>query len=322
MNPLKNKLLAQAILAACVITSLAVAPQPGQAGNALRERLRAFDNGEGIGDPGERAERQPRLTGKELGVPGASVLTDLAYGTDSKQKIDVYLPPHPDHAPIIVMVHGGAWRFGDKASRNVVENKAAHWLPQGKIFVSVNNRLLPDAKPLDQARDVAAALAFVQKQAASWGGDPSLIVLMGHSAGAHLVALLSSDPSVFAEQGLTPWRGTVALDSAAMNVPRIMQARHHQFYDQAFGDQPDYWRETSPYDRLNPNKAIPMLLVCSSSRRTSCPQAHAFAERVTQQGSTAQVWEEDKTHAEINRDLGLPSPYTARVDAFIEGMVR
>src|SRR5215510_763085 len=103
---------------------------------------------------------------------GVTVQKNVAYGADLEQRFDVYLPAHPDHAPILFMVHGGGWRRGDKDNPGVIENKVAHWVPQGVIFVSVNYRMLPEADPLTQADDVALALAKVQDLAAGWGGDP------------------------------------------------------------------------------------------------------------------------------------------------------
>ena len=96
------------------------------------------------------------------GSVGTRVERDIAYGADPAQRYDVYLPAHAKpNAPILFMVHGGGWRRGDKAYANVVEHKAAHWLSKGYVFVSANNRLLPQADPLQQARDVAAAVASI-----------------------------------------------------------------------------------------------------------------------------------------------------------------
>jgi arylformamidase len=124
------------------------------------------------------------------------VLRDIAYGPDAAQRIDVYLPQQqPTNAPIIAMVHGGAWLFGDKSNSQVVENKANRWVGKGIVFVAINNRLVPAATPVQQTEDVARALAMIQREAKSWGADPMKVVLIGHSAGAHLVALLSADPT-------------------------------------------------------------------------------------------------------------------------------
>lgn len=244
---------------------------------------------------------------------------DIAYGTDALQRMDVYLPPHATAAPVIFMVHGGAWKFGDKAASRVVVNKMKRWVPKGFIMVSVNYRLSPQADPVEQANDVAKALAFAQSKAVSWGGDPSHFVLMGHSAGAHLVALLAADPSIATRQGGKSWLGTVALDSAAFDVPRIMKKRHPRFYDLVFKDNPDYWRKASPIYRLA-TAGAPMMLVCSSLRDDSCPQAQSFAEKITAKGRAVAVLPVASSHREINENLGLPGPYTDAVEAFLRSI--
>ncbi|WP_255595215.1 alpha/beta hydrolase [Lysobacter sp. BMK333-48F3] len=261
-----------------------------------------------------------------LAVPGfasaaeASVAQrDLAYGPDPAQRLDVYSPHRASGAPIVLMVHGGGWRIGDKAARGVVQAKAAHWNAQDRIVVSINYRLLPQADPLQQAADVARALAYVQREAPRWGGDATRLVLMGHSAGAHLVALLAAAPELARAQGARPWSGTVALDSAAYDVEALMRRPHLRLYDQAFGADSRYWREASPTRRLRGAPA-PMLLVCSSRRRQSCPQARDYARRAVDLGGRAQVLPLGLDHAAINAELGAEGDYTARVDAFLASL--
>lgn len=94
------------------------------------------------------ASRQP-VTTPLLLPPGARALRDVSYGSDPRQRFDVYLPAQPRNAPIILVVHGGGWANGNKDNPGVVENKAAHWLPQGYVLVSTNYRMRPDAAPLD-----------------------------------------------------------------------------------------------------------------------------------------------------------------------------
>lgn len=249
----------------------------------------------------------------------ADVQRDLAYGASPAQRLDAYLPASPRASPIIVMVHGGAWMFGDKTSRGVVEPKATHWTQAGYVFVSVDYRLWPKAGPLEQAGDVADALAYVQKHAKAWGADPARVVLMGHSAGAHLVALLSSSPQLATTRGATRWLGTVSLDSGAIDVAGIMAAPHAGFYDRVFGNDPARWGEVSPIDRLG-SDALPILLVCSSERKASCPHNRAYAAKARRLGVQASVLPEPLTHADINATLGEPGDYTAAVDAFLHSL--
>lgn len=251
--------------------------------------------------------------------PGTRVLRDVAYGSDPRQRFDVYAPPRARHAPVIFMVHGGGWRRGDKAMANVVENKVARWLPRGFIVISANYRMRPDSAPLQQAEDVARALAAAQGHAAQWGGDAQRFILMGHSAGAHLVALLSAEPGLATAQGARPWLGTISLDGGSLDVVRTMQARHLPLFDQAFGADPADWRAASPYQQLH-GRIVPFLAVCSSRRQDSCTQSHAFVDKANASGSRASVLEEDLSHGEINRELGQPSDYTLAVERFMRSL--
>jgi arylformamidase len=288
-----------------VLALLCLAALPTALAGPLREQLQEWRN-----------SRQQPLPAPEQ---QHTVLRDLAYGHAPLQRLDVYLPAHSDHAPILFMVHGGAWRVGDKQADAVVTNKLARWLPKGFILVSVNYRLLPQAAPLQQAEDVARALAFTQQQAASWGGDGNKIILIGHSAGAHLVSLLAAKPALASQQGARPWLGTVALDSAALDVEQIMQQPHPRFYNQAFGTQPAYWAATSPFSQLD-KSATALLMVCSSQRDDSCPQAQRFVAKAKSLGVQAQLQREDRSHKAINQDLGLATPYTQTVEAFMAGL--
>lgn len=260
-------------------------------------------------------------TGMPMLRPGVRRLVDIAYGPDPHQRMDVYLPPSPHAAPVLVLVHGGAWMYGDKAAASVVNRKVAHWVGDfGLILVSVDYRRVPQVDPLAQARDVARALATVQARAARWGGDPERIVLMGHSAGAHLVALVSASPALARQQGARPWLGTVMLDSAALDIAALMRRRHARFYDRAFGTDPALWHAASPTDVLG-SSPPPMLLVCSTQRRDdSCAQARQFAERVAGVGGRAIVLPENLSHEQINAALGQPGAYTRAVDAFIDSV--
>jgi arylformamidase len=258
-----------------------------------------------------RAERHARD-----GAPG-KVLRDIPYGSDPRQRYDVYLPEHAaPGAPVIFMVHGGGWRTGGKAETAVVQNKAPYFTGRGYVFISINYRMLPDADPLAQAQEVALALASAQGKAAGWGADPRRFVLMGHSAGAHLVALLSAQPALAAG---SHWLGTVALDSGALDVPDIMEHRHLRLYDEAFGSDPAFWRKVSPAHVLQPG-AQPMLLVCSSQRDDSCRQAHAFSQRLRAGGTRAEVLEQAKSHRDINLQLGADAAYTQAVQAFLDSL--
>ena len=298
---------------AIALSTLALALASGAATRA--RAAEAFDGG--LSPAGIAAAMRPVKL-----PPGVQRQTDIAYGPEARQRFDVYLPARPMRgAPVIVMVHGGAWMIGNKALPQVVENKVAHWVASGgAIFVSLNYRLVPQATPVEQADDVARALAKVQALAPSWGGDPARVALMGHSAGAHLVALVSASPAFAQRAGAQPWLGTVVLDSAALNLTGLMRGQHARFYDRVFGSDPALWAAASPIDQLVAG-ARPMLLVCSTQRADrSCAQSAAFAARATALGGRATVSAQNLSHGEINATLGLPGSETDAVDAFLASL--
>lgn len=265
------------------------------------------------------AQRRAAQSAPASVPPNVRVWRDQSYGSDPRQRYDVYVPAGAATAPTLFMVHGGGWRFGDKAMRSVVEAKVDHWTARGYVVISTNYRMLPDADPLAQARDVANAIASAQRNSARWGADPARFVLMGHSAGAHLVALMAASPMLLAEVHARSVTGAVLLDSAGLDIERLMAAPHMPLYDEAFGNERAFWKAASPHARLSA-QGPPLLAVCSSRRDGSCAQAHAFAAKAQRFGRRAQVLEEDLSHREINSELGEANAYTAAVDGFIRAL--
>ena len=249
-------------------------------------------------------------------APAVTVVRDVSYGADPRQRFDVYVPRGARNAPVVLMVHGGAWRTGDKRSRGVVGRKVERWSRAGIVVISVNYRMLPKTDPVEQARDVARALAAAQGRLSEWGGDPTRVVLMGHSAGAHLVALLDANPALATSLGARPWLGTVILDSAALDVEQTMTLPHLPLYTKAFGSDRAYWREVSPQHQLSAG-AKPMLLVCSSRRRDSCAAATRLAAKAATLKVRAEVLPVPKSHAAIDAELGAPGEYTDAVETFL-----
>lgn len=245
---------------------------------------------------------------------------DLAYGPDPAHRLDVYRPAQSDKAPLLVFVHGGGWARGDKAAPAVVGHKVVHWTSRGYVVVSVNYRLLPLARPLEQVDDVARALAWVQRAAPTWGADPDACLLMGHSAGAHLLTLLAADPAIGAAASARPVRGVVAIDTAALDLVRLMEGPHLPLHDHAWGDDPAVWRAGSPLHRLQGRPTAPLLLVCSAARPRVLRQAQQFAARAHSFGGVVKVIALDRSHLELNADLGEDGPYTAAVDNFAQDL--
>ena len=189
-------------IAALLLAGIAISWLPQAGAQGLRERMQQA----------REASRQER----PVAVPaGGTAIRNIAYGPDPAQRFDLYLPANASRAPVVFYVHGGGWANGDKTNPGLA-NKLAYWLPKGYAVISSNYRMVPAAMPLEQARDIARAVATVQRRAGEWQLDRTRVVLMGHSAGAHLVALLGADPRMLIQAGATPARGIVSLDSGAL----------------------------------------------------------------------------------------------------------
>ena len=303
---------AASIALAVVLPTIAQTTGPASAPRRF-ERLRQLMGGDL--EDGTADDR-----GSRAAPADTRIVRDISYGPDPAQRFDVYVSTQPaasaSPAPVIFFVHGGGWSRGDKTNGRVIEPKVAHWVAEGYVVISANYRMLP-TPVAQQADDVAAAIAFAQSQAPLWGGDPKRFILMGHSAGAHLVALISAGARTAVRP--QPWLGSVLLDSAALDVPVIMNNRHLGLYDRAFGTDPQQWTVVSPIAQLTHGTAA-MLAVCSSRRRESCGQADRFAAKANGLGGHVRVLREDLSHMEINATLGAASDYTTQVDAFMQSL--
>ena len=171
-----------------------------------------------------------------------------------------------------------------------------------------------------QGGEIARATAFVQAHAAEWDADPAKVILMGHSAGAHLVSLVNADASLRRTYGVRPLLGTVSLDAGAIDVVKQMPNVYPFLktrYREAFGETEAQWVVASPYHRLD-RTAAPWLGVCSTQRKDDpCGQATAYAKKSEGLGLRAEVLPQPMGHGAINKDLGEDNAYTGDVEAFL-----
>ena len=117
-----------------------------------------------------------------------TVLPDLAYGGGPGETLDLF-PARAPGAPVLVFIHGGYWRALDKSDHSFV---APSFTADGALVVVVNYALCPAVTVEHIVMQMVRAVAWVCRNAASYGGDPARIALAGHSAGAHLAAMLMS----------------------------------------------------------------------------------------------------------------------------------
>jgi len=276
-----------------------------------QQRGQRGGSGAGAGDTGAAAETPPRQT--------------LAYGSDSLQGLDLWVPEGAAPAPLVLFVHGGGWKRGSKDNA-VGRAMPAHMLAQGYAFASIDYRLVPAATVEQQAADVAAALAHLLARAGEYGIDRARVVLTGHSAGAHLVALVGTDERYLKAAGLSfaDIDGVMPNDGAAYDVARQMTqagGRMGGVYAEAFGTDPARQAALSPtVHAARPN--APAFLLLHVQRADGVAQAKALGEALERAGTAVEIagfpGEGLRGHMEINRKLGQPDyPATPVMDAWL-----
>ncbi|MFG0753849.1 alpha/beta hydrolase [Pseudomonas sp. TYF_14] len=111
----------------------------------------------------------------------------FAYGEAVKEKLDVYAPKQAKDLPIMLFIHGGAWKSGSKDDS---AGPVKTFVDAGVIYVAVGFDLIPDTDLSGMVDQVRRAVIWVNKNAKAFGGDPDKIYISGHSSGGHLAAVL------------------------------------------------------------------------------------------------------------------------------------
>jgi arylformamidase len=304
-------------IAAVVLAALgALLPMAGQAQIMLAPRM--FNR---------MMMQDPQVLGRP--APDPPPRATYAYGADAAQSLDLYLPHEPSApVPLILFVHGGGWNRGSK-DNGTGPWKAPHYTAQGYAFATIDYRLVPHVGVEQQATDVALALRQVIHDAPRLGIDAHRIVLMGHSAGAQLVALVGTDERYLKGAGLSfaDLAGVIPIDGAAYDVPEQMKvsgAYMGMRYDQAFGTDPARQRALSPTLHAGAPNA-PRFLLLHVQRPDGIAQARELASALRAAGTPVEIKGFAGNgligHITINQRLGDPDyPATGVVDDWLKGV--
>lgn len=199
---------------------------------------------------------------------------DIAYGTDERQMLDVYAPRSAADGEVLVFIHGGGFREGDRAHYGYV---AQSFATRGVVTVVPGYRLMPDATFFDAVEDIRSALAWVAAQLAR------KVRIAGHSAGGILAGFLGAETTWLAERSLPPdfvhgFAGISAgYDFTSEALPSFARGRFS-------GD--DERRRASPV--FNVRDPAPHALVAIGEHETTYAEpAKAFAQRLTEAGVAA-----------------------------------
>ncbi len=149
----------------------------------------------------------PGLLNAMAPTRGIAVAEAVPYADGPRHKMDIYRPARGG-GPVVVFLYGGGWRTG---SRSMYRFVGAALAEQGFVVAIPDYRVFPEAPFPGFVEDAAAAFAWVAAHAADYGGDPRRMFLMGHSAGAHIAAMLTLDKTFLGQVGLDPDRAIAGM---------------------------------------------------------------------------------------------------------------
>ena len=265
----------------------------------------------------------------ELAGPQEHTYRDVPAGVAPELvSLDVYRRPGATGCPVLVWVHGGGWQKGDK--RNGIDTKVAYAGQLGAVLVSVNYRLAADDNDVRwpvMGDDVAAATAWVLANAPELGIDASRVALMGHSAGAHLVSIVGTNPRLLADQqrDRSDVRCMVALDTAANDLTQGQTDDADGIFAQAFGADPATLADASPTLQARRHPGAPDFLIVTRGAPGRVASSRAFAGVLRDGGSQATVVAATGySHEDVNRQLGVPGEelVTPPATAFLSACLR
>jgi arylformamidase len=259
------------------------------------------------------------------------VTRDIPYATaHERQVLDVYAPAGAKNLPVVFWIHGGGWQTGDKG---MVALKPKAFMDAGFVFVSINHRLLPAAGMGTITRDVGSALGWVHKNIAKHGGDPARLLVMGHSSGGQLAALMCTDDRSVKTEGvpLTAIKGCVPVDADTFDIPAIIdmaetRSRVHHLpmptygHRQKFGNDPAKHRDFSAVTHVAKGKGIPPFLILHiAGNPDTVAQARRMAGVLEGAGISVKVVAgRESTHSSINDNIGAPNdPVTTELFKFV-----
>lgn len=255
---------------------------------------------------------EPRPPRVPIVAVGSVIHWNIPYvkNAGEQQTLDVYAPPNVKNAPVVLYVHRGEWAKGDKSE---VCYKPKFLNENGVVFVSVNYRLSGVAQHPAQVDDVAAAVRWARDHIGEYGGDPNYLILMGHSAGCHIVTMVGLDPRPLAKVNLRPsdLRGVVSWSGGAFDLPaKVAEGGMYKDYIlKNFGNEEKAWRDASPIAHVGDAKPMPRFLFVSPDDGN--PGSKMLSEKMCELiaaagGKATPVSLPGKTHFTADYECGMP----------------
>ena len=211
-----------------------------------------------------------------------AITRSIAYGERARHRLDICRPANAVAAPVVVFFYGGAWRSGNKGLYRYVAKALAR---RGYVAVVPDYRIYPEARYPDFIEDAALAVRWVKDNASRFGGDPEKIFLKGHSAGAHIAAMLAVDARWLGHVGMVPGRDIAGL--IGISGPYDYLPLRDETLQVIFGgaDRP----ETQPIFHVAPGAPPALLLTGSRDRLVDSGNSTRLAARLRAAGNAATV---------------------------------
>ena len=220
--------------------------------------------------------------------------------------------------PVVIYVHGGGWTIGDKA--NQLDNKINLFLSLNYILVSLNYRLSPlpyeilnpnRIKYPDHNIDIADAIKWIYSNIEQYGGNKNKLALMGHSAGAQIVALTGTNKNFLEQTGLTlsNIKGVAVIDTEGFDVnEQVANGSNPLMYINAFGADVDQYMNASPIFNVKNNMSYPKFFIAKRGIPKRIGYADDFINTLEiNDVSVSQVNGSIYDHDEINNAIGKPN---------------
>jgi len=206
-------------------------------------------------------------------------VTNISYGAKSQQKLDIYKPSKLRHNTVVVFLYGGSWKRGHRSHYRFVGEAFAS---RGFITVIPNYRVYPEVQFPRFIEDAAAAIGWVQHHIAKHGGNAKKIVLVGHSAGAHIAALLALDPRYLKAAGVSQKfiAGTVGIAG-----PYAIDPSQHRSIRSIFETAKNP-RNIRPINFVHANAAPMLLLHGAEDNLVDAENSRELAQRLQKVGSS------------------------------------
>lgn len=190
---------------------------------------------------------------------GITVTADQAYGSDAKQRLDVYQPIAARNLPVVMFFHGGALISGDKnITSEMYANVLYYFARKGFLGINATYRLAPKAVYPAGAQDVGSAITWVKKNAQQFGGDPNRIYLIGHSSGGTHIATWAYDASLHGPSG--PGVAGVVLLSGRLKADNRADDPNGKNVEAYFGTDTSLYPARSPVN-FGANSSLPTFIV-------------------------------------------------------------